>query len=82
MSPTTITNRKTAFQAIRKAIANNKVRDFSDIYRFMYDNLDDFAKGKEAEVIVILADSQYRDSMVIDHEITFMSCVVQILNTL
>lgn len=75
-------NKKKTFTAIRKTIANNKVRDFSELYRFLFDNIDEYAKGKEAETIVILADSQYRDGMVVDHEITFMSCIVQLLNTL
>ena len=53
------------------------------MYRFLYDNVREFGTiENEVGIILAIADSQYRDSFVVDAEITFMSCIAQILNVL
>jgi DNA polymerase III delta prime subunit len=73
-------NKKQSFSKIRQIIADSKVRDFTALYRFLFDNLDEFATGHIAPVILIIAEAQYQDAMVVDHEINAMSMFVKLLN--
>lgn len=73
---------KAKFKNIRQILADSKVRDFTTLYRFLFDHLDDFAQGHVASVILVIADAQYKDSMVVDKEINIASMFVQILNEL
>jgi len=76
------TSKKDAFKAIRQLIADSKVRDFTAFYRFLFDEIDNYAKGHIASVILILAEAQYQDSLVIDKELHIMSMIVKLLNEL
>jgi len=73
-------DKKQAFQKIRQIIADSKVKDFTPLYTFLYDNLDEFATGKIASVILIIAESQYTDSHVVDKEINIMAMFVKLMN--
>ena len=73
-------NKKQSFSKIRQIIADSKVRDFTALYRFLFDNLDEFAIGHIAPVILIIAEAQYQDAMVVDHEINAMAMFVKLLN--
>jgi len=75
-------DKKNKFQNIRQLLADSQVKDFSSLYRFLYDNLDSFATGYLAGTILIIAETQYKDSLVVDKEINVMSMFVQILNEL
>lgn len=70
---------KNKFREIRQHILNCDVHDFSDWYKYLYDSIDEYADGHVANVIMIIADSEYKDAFVVDKEINFMSCIVQIL---
>ncbi len=72
-------DKKAAFTKIRQIIADSKVRDFTALYTFLYDNLDEFAHGHVAPCILIIAEAQYKDAHVVDHEINIMAMFVQIL---
>jgi replication factor C small subunit len=74
--------KKEAFRNIRQIIADSKVKDFTPLYTFLYDNLDEFGTGKIASVILIIAESQYTDSHVVDKEINIMAMFVKLLNEL
>ena len=74
--------KKDAFKEIRQLIADSKVRDFTAFYRFLFDEIDNYAKGHIASVILILAESQYQDSFAIDKELHVMSMIVKLLNEL
>jgi len=73
-------NKKDAFKKIRQCIADSKVRDFTPLYTFLYDNLDEFATGHIAPCILIIAEAQFKDASVVDKEINIMSMFVNILN--
>ena len=70
---------KTAFNSIRKLLADAKVRDYTDLYKLLYDELDSYAEGHKAGVILIIAEHQYMDTSVVDKEINVMSMIVKIL---
>jgi replication factor C small subunit len=73
-------DKKAAFNKIRQVIADSKVRDFTPMYTFLYDNLDEFATGHIGGAILIIAEAQFKDSHVVDHEINIMAMFVQLLN--
>ena len=70
------------FMTIRQLVADNRISDFTDVYSFLYDKLDDYAKGNTANVIIALAEGTSKDALVVDKEINVMSMFVQILNEL
>jgi len=75
-------DKKQLFTSVRQIIADSQVKDFTALYRFLFDHLDDFATGHIAGVILILAEAQYQDSFVTDKEINVMSAFVKIINEL
>jgi replication factor C small subunit len=72
-------DKKAAFTKIRQCIADSKVKDFTPLYTFLYDNLDEFAHGHIAPCILIIAESQFKDASVVDKEINIMAMFVNLL---
>jgi len=72
--------KKDAFKEIRQILADNQVSDFTDVYKLLYDNVDDFALGSIALIILILSEMEYKSVFVVDKEINFMSTIIQILD--
>lgn len=68
------------FNEIRQIIADSKVRTFDDMYRFLYDNVYEFApENTRASVIVEIAKAMRDDSFCIDKEINIMAMFIAIL---
>lgn len=76
------TDKKSLFTNIRQLIADSQVKDYTALYRHLYDNLDSFATGHIGPVILILAEAQYKESMVVDKEINIMAMFVSLINEL
>jgi DNA polymerase III delta prime subunit len=72
-------NKKDAFKSIRKLLANSQVTDYSEGFRLLFDNLDEYSSGHTAEVILILAEGQRDEIVVVDKEINFMATMVKLL---
>jgi len=72
-------NLKDSFRNIRQIIADSKVKDFTPFYRYLYDNVDEYASGKVGNVILKIAEAQYQDASVVDKEINVMAMMLQIL---
>ncbi len=69
-----------SFDAIRQLIADNHVKQFDDLYKSLYDNIDKFVSKKNIPaVITIIAECIYQNAFVIHKEITFMACIDNIL---
>ena len=73
---------KQQFTEIRQIIADSKVKDFTPLYRGLYDEVDNYASGKIGQTILNIADGQYKDSMVVDKEINVMAMMLNILITI
>jgi DNA polymerase III delta prime subunit len=72
---------KTMFTNIRQIIADSKVRSFEELYRFLYDNLEEFVpEGKQASVILEIAKTMREDAMCVDKEISIMAMFIGIIN--
>lgn len=67
-----------SIQEIRKLLADNSISDYSELYRLLYDEIDEYCNGKIAECILAIADGQYQDVNVVDKEINFMSTILKI----
>ena len=76
-------NPKDKFTNIRQIIADSKVRTFDDMYRYLYDNIDDFAPdGKQAAVILEIAKAMREDMNCVDKEINVMAMFIEIISNL
>jgi len=71
-----------SFNNIRQIIANTDLDDFGDLYRFLYDQLGEYAKGSEGLVIIILEEYLYHSTFRLDKEINLMACISKILETI
>ena len=67
---------------IRQLIADNSISDYSEIYRLLYDEVDNYGNGKQAECIMNIAEAQFQDVNVVDKEINFMSLIIRIMRIL
>ena len=72
---------KKAWYIIRQIVADAQVDDFQVAYRHMFDNLDKYSYGHDAEISVILDDFIWRSGVVPDKEINFAACIAKILET-
>ena len=72
--------KRNAYIQIRQLVGDNKVNDFAELYSALYERLDDYAAGNTANVILELAQGQFRDALVIDKEICFMATIIAIIN--
>ena len=72
-------NRKNAFKDIRQLLADNKITDFADLFRLLYDEVDGYGKGHVAECILIIARYELSDSQVVDKEINAMAMLIELL---
>jgi len=64
---------------IRQAVADARIQDFTELYTFLYEKVDEYGGSNTSNIILILSESQHKDSLVVDKEITFMSCIIQIV---
>ena len=67
---------------IRQLIADNSISDYSELFRLLYDEVDNYGKGKQAECIMNIAEAQFQDVNVVDKEINFMSLIIRLLRIL
>ena len=67
---------------IRQAVADARISDFTELYTFLYEKVDDYGGNNTSNIILILSESQHKDALVVDKEITFMSCIIQIVGIL
>ncbi len=75
-------NKKNAFKEIRQLLADNKITDFADLFRLLYDEVDDWGKGHVAECILIIARYELSDSQVVDKEINAMAMLIELLGVI
>ncbi len=75
-------DKKSSFQNIRQLLADSKVTDFSDLFRLMFDTIDDWGQGHIAECILVLSKYQQSDAVVVDKEINIMAMFVEIIGTI
>ena len=75
-------DKKTAFKDISQILLDNKITDFADLFRLLYDKVDDWGKGHVAECILIIARYELSDSQVVDKEINAMAMLIELLGVI
>jgi replication factor C small subunit len=72
---------KNAWYQVRQLVADSQVDDFQTAYRYMFEHLNEFSYGHDAELSVILDDFIWRSGVVPDKEINFAAAIAKILET-
>ena len=72
-------DKKNKWKNIRQAVADSRTQDFTELYTFLYEKVEDYGGKNTSNIILILSESQSKDALVVDKEITFMSCIIQIV---
>lgn len=76
----TETDAKKIYTLVRQTIADSKIRTFDELYRYLYDNIDEIApNGKQAGVILEIAKAMREDSHCVDKEINIMAMFIEII---
>jgi len=72
-------DKKNSFKNIRQVLADSKITDFSDLFRLLFDTVDDWGRGHVAECILTLSQYQQSDAIVVDKEINIMAMFVEVI---
>ena len=75
-------DKKSAFNGIRKVLADSKVTDYAELFRLLYDEIDGYGKGHVAECILIIAKYELSDAQVVDKEINVMAMIIELLRVI
>jgi replication factor C small subunit len=64
---------------VRKIVADDQVQDFTELYRTLFDYVDQYAPNKISQAIIAIGDGCRWDSQIIDKEINFATVLHTIL---
>ena len=68
------------FKSMRKWVADNMDTEPHAIYRKVYDSMNEYLQPQSIpQVVLILADYQYKNSFVADHELNTVACMTEIM---
>jgi len=68
------------FKKMRSWVANNIDTDASAIFRSLYDRMyDKIDSGSIPQLVLILADYQYKNAFVADHELNVVACLTEVM---
>ena len=68
------------FRKMRQWVADNMDSEPAAIFRKLYDTMYEYVDGKSIpQLVLILADYQYKNSFVADHELNLVACLTEIM---
>ena len=68
------------FKSMRSWVVNNIDVEPAAIFRKIYDNMVEYAKPASVpQIVLILADYQYKDAFVADHELNLVACMTELM---
>jgi replication factor C small subunit len=70
---------KPSFTKIRQIIADANVDDFEELFRFLYDESNQYLPNKEGTVAILVNEHQYKANFRIDKEINTMSLIQNLI---
>jgi len=70
--------RKKDLKEIRKILVSKKSVDYADLYRYFYDNIDQFDQGIRLSILLDAAEYLYRDLNIVDKEMNFVAFCVKL----
>ncbi len=74
-----LNNAKPKWREIRQIIANANVSDFEELYRYLYDNANVYASGREGMVAIHINEYSYQSNFRIDKEINCMALIQKLI---
>ena len=74
-----LTKKKPNWKEIRQIIANANIQDFEELYRYLYDNANVYADGREGMVAVYINEYSYQSNFRIDKEINAMALIAKLI---
>ena len=74
--------RKVTFNEIRHYIIETDIHRFEEIYDFLYEKIEMYSDGKEAEITLKIAAAIINDVDVYNKQIVFLACMVDVLKVL
>lgn len=77
-----ISNKAGIFDEIRQLVADAAFSNYEEVYRYLFDHVNEYAAIKAPEVILHLAEASYQSSLVFEREITFVAFMHRIITTL
>lgn len=75
-------NNSKAFTECRQLLSDASFSNYEDLYKYLFSKVDSYANGHSAEVILILAETVYQNSLVFEREITCCACMHKIIETI
>lgn len=72
----------TSWKIIKQIIADSNINEYDELFRALYDRVEEYSKGNDGEVIIIVSEMQYQSNFRIDKEINMMSCISKILKVI
>ena len=75
---------KSSFTNIRQIIADSNLDDFEDVFRFLYDSLDEYVQDdmNKGIVTILIEEYMFHASFRIDKEINLLALISKILQTI
>ena len=68
------------FKKMRQWVSNNIDSDPAALFRKMYDNMNEYVEPNSIpQMVLILADYQYKNSFVADHELNLVACCTELM---
>lgn len=67
------------FKNIRQIIADSNVENFDELYRVLFEKVDDFGLGREGEIIILLEEYMYHSTFRLDREINILACLHKVI---
>lgn len=68
------------FKKMRSWVVNNQDVDAAAVFRGLYDRMNDTVQPQSVpQLVLILADYQYKDAFVADHELNMVACMTEIM---
>jgi DNA polymerase III delta prime subunit len=70
------------FNDIRQLVADASFSNYEEVYKYLFDHVNDYAPNKAPEVILHLAEAVYQSALVFEREITFVAAMHKLLTVL
>jgi DNA polymerase III delta prime subunit len=70
---------KVEFKKIRQIVANSELSEFTEVYKFLFSKVDDFSRGNEGEVILVLSEMNYQANFMTDKELNISAALYKIV---
>ena len=80
INPLVVALKEKNFKQVRSWVVNNQDVDTATVFRKLYDSMNDTVQPQSIpQLVLILADYQYKDAFVADHELNMVACMVEIM---